>query len=95
MDKKEVKALLKKYNQELGESSIHQYISEIYRYEKNDLMKSLIKEVIYLDKYYLTFIMDKYISESTYFRLRNQLIDKIYHLLILDNKVTREEILND
>ena len=39
--------------------------------------------------------MDKYISESTYFRLKNQLIDKIYHLLILDNKVTRDEILND
>lgn len=90
-----IKLAINNYHLELNKSFIHQYLSEIYRYENDDLMKSLIKEVIYLNKYYLAFIMDKYISESTYFRLKNQLIDKIYHLLILDNKVTRDEILND
>ena len=90
-----IKLAINNYHLELNKSFIHQYLSEIYRYEKDDLMKQLIKEVIFLNKNYLTFIMDKYISESTYFRLKNQLIDKIYHLLILDNKVTRDEILND
>ena len=90
-----IKFAINNYQFEIEKSFIHSYLSEIYRYEKNELMKLLIKEVIFLNKNYLTFIMDKYISESTYFRLKNQLIDKIYHLLILDNKVTRDEILND
>ena len=95
MDKKEVKALLKKYNQELGESSIHQYISEIYRYEKDEIIKTIIKEHIYKGKSNKELIELLPVSESDYYRLKNQLIDKIYHLLILDNKVTRDEILND
>ena len=85
-----IKFAINNYHFEIEKSFIHSYLSEIYRYEKDDLTKSLIKEVIYLNKYYLTFIMDKYISESTYFRLKYQLIYKIYHLLILYNKVTRE-----
>ena len=90
-----IKFAINNYHFEIEKSFIHSYLSEIYRYEKNELMKQLIKEVIFLNKNYLLFIDENFISESTFFRLKNQLIDKIYHLLILDNKVTREEILND
>ena len=90
-----IKFAINNYHFEIEKSFIHSYLSEIYRYEKNELMKLLIKEVIFLNKNYLLFIDENFISESTFFRLKNQLIDKIYHLLILDNKVTREEILND
>ena len=90
-----IKFAINNYHFEIEKSFIHSYLSEIYRYEKNELMKLLTKEVIFLNKNYLLFIDENFISESTFFRLKNQLIDKIYHLLILDNKVTREEILND
>lgn len=90
-----IKFAINNYHFEIEKSFIHSYLSEIYRYEKNELMKQLIKEVIFLNKNYLLFIDENFISESTFFRLKNQLIDKIYHLLILDNKVTRDEILND
>ena len=90
-----IKFTINNYHFEIEKSFIHSYLSEIYRYEKNELMKLLTKEVIFLNKNYLLFIDENFISESTFFRLKNQLIDKIYHLLILDNKVTREEILND
>ena len=90
-----IKFAINNYHFEIEKSFIHSYLSEIYRYEKNELMKLLTKEVIFLNKNYLLFIDENFISESTFFRLKNQLIDKIYHLLILDNKVTRDEILND
>ena len=95
MNKKNISELIKRYHIEGVKSDVHNYLSLIYRTETNLLMKLYIKEVIYLNKNYKYFIETNYISLSGFFRLRNQLIDKIYHLLILDNKVTRDEILND
>ena len=95
MEKKEIKVLLKKYNQEFEKSKIHSYLSEIYRYENEEVIKVIIKEHVYKGKQNKEVIELLPVSESDYYRLKNQLIDKIYHLLILDNKVTREEILND
>ena len=95
MNKQNISELIKKYHLDGVTSELHKYLSLIYRTETNLLMKSYIKEVIYLNENYKYFIETNYISLSGFFRLRNQLIDKIYHLLILDNKVTRDEILND
>ena len=95
MNKKEIKSLLKKYYSELSESNIHSYLSEVYRNENNEIIKIIIKEHIYKGKSNKELVELLPVSESDYYRLKNQLIDKIYHLLILDNKVTREEILND
>ena len=95
MNKQNISELIRNYHLDGTASKIHKYLSLIYRTETNSLMKSYIKEVIYLNKNYKYFIETNYISLSSFFRLRNQLIDKIYHLLILDNKVTRDEILND
>ena len=58
-------------------------------------MKKFIKEVVFQNKNISLFLNENYISESTFYRLKNQLIDKLYHLLILDNKVSKEEILSD
>ena len=95
MEKKEIKVLLKKYNQDFEKSKIHSYLSEIYRYENDEVIKVIIKEHVYKGKQNKEVIELLPVSESDYYRLKNQLIDKIYHLLILDNKVTRDEILND
>ena len=95
MNKKEIKSLLKKYYSELSESNIHSYLSEVYRNENNEIIKIIIKEHIYKGKSNKELVELLPVSESDYYRLKNQLIDKIYHLLILDNKVTRDEILND
>ena len=95
MEKKEIKVLLKKYNQDFEKSKIHSYLSEIYRHENDEVKKVIIKEHIYKGKQNKEVIELLPVSESDYYRLKNQLIDKIYHLLILDNKVTRDEILND
>ena len=95
MNKKEIKSLLKKYYSELSESNIHSYLSEVYRNENNEIIKIIIKEHIYKGKSNKELVELLPVSESDYYRLKNQLIDKIYHLLILDNKVTRNEILND
>ena len=95
MNKKEIKSLLKKYYCELSESNIHSYLSEVYRNENNEIIKIIIKEHIYKGKSNKELVELLPVSESDYYRLKNQLIDKIYHLLILDNKVTRDEILND
>lgn len=95
MKKQEIKQLLKKYCQDFTESFIHHYLSEIYRNENNEIIKGIIKEHIYKGKLNKDVIDLLPVSESDYYRLKNQLIDKIYHLLILDNKVTRDEILND
>lgn len=90
-----IKNQLNNYHKELTKSSMHLYLHEIYRNSKDDKLKELIKKVIVNNVDYKTFIDDSFISESTYFRLKNQLIDKIYHLMILDKKVDREEILKD
>ena len=37
-----IKLAINNYHFEIEKSFIHQYLSEIYRYEKDDLMKSLI-----------------------------------------------------
>ena len=95
MNKKEIKSLLKKYYSELSESNIHSYLSEVYRNENNEIIKIIIKDHIYKGKSNKELVELLPVSESDYYRLKNQLIDKIYHLLILDNKVTRDEILND
>ena len=95
MNKKNISELIKRYHIEGVKSDVHNYLSLIYRTESDLLMKTYIKDVVYLNVYYKRFIEENYISLSGYFRLKNQLIDKIYHLLILDNIVTREEILND
>ena len=95
MNKKEIKSLLKKYYSELSESNIHSYLSEVYRNENNEIIKIIIKDHIYKGKSNKELVELLPVSESDYYRLKNQLIDKIYHLLILDNKVTRNEILND
>lgn len=76
-------------------SPLHPYLRDIYMHEKSELMKLFIKEVIYKHKDIHLFMEEQYISESTFYRLKNQLILKLYCLLILDKKVSKEEILRD
>ena len=90
-----IKNQLNNYHKELTKSSMHLYLHEIYRNSKDEILKALIIFVVIRNDDYKSFIEKHYISESTYFRLKNHLIDKIYHLMILDKKVDREEILKD
>lgn len=93
--KEQIKKLLNNYHLELSESLLHAYIHDIYRNSKDEILKALIKFVVIRNDDYKSFIKKQYISESTYFRLKNHLIDKIYHLMILDKKVDRDEILSE
>ena len=40
-----IKLAINNYHLELNKSFIHQYLSEIYRYEKDDLMKSIKRSI--------------------------------------------------
>ena len=95
MTKHEIANCLNKYYTLINKSIIHGYLRDIYMYEKTYIMKKFIKEVVFQNKNISLFLNENYISESTFYRLKNQLIDKLYHLLILDNKVSKEEILSD
>ena len=95
MKLQEIKKYLKRYKEQFDKSPIHKYLREIYYYEKDEIIKAIIKENIYGDKTNTYLISVLPVSESDYFRLKNHLIDKIYHLMILDKKVDRDEILSE
>ena len=70
-------------------------INQIIDSENSIITKNLINESIILGK------LDKYIqlnlaiSESTYYRLKHKIIEKIFNIYIFYQDVSLQEILND
>ena len=67
--------------------SIHEYGDWI--------VKKVIEENYFKDSNKKNTMNNLPISEATYYRIKQQIVDKVYSLLILKGYVKKEEILND
>ena len=100
MDKKQIRKNLKlckknldSYNDEF--IKLKQFLKEIYEYEKDTLIRSFIY-LSYIEGLSNQAVINKLpISESSFYRIKHNLINKIFDLYILENKVNKNEILNE
>lgn len=71
-----------------------EYLSLIERTENNTI-REIIRRSIAQGKKDLKVWQSVAVSESTYYRLKKQIVDKIYNLYILEGEVKMEEILEE
>ena len=71
-----------------------EYLSLIERTENNTI-REIIRRSIAQGEKDLKVRQSVAVSESTYYRLKKQIVDKIYNLYILEGEVKMEEILEE
>lgn len=71
-----------------------EYLSLIERTENNTI-REIIRRSIAQGEKDLKVWQSVAVSESTYYRLKKQIVDKIYNLFILEGEVKMEEILEE
>ena len=71
-----------------------EYLSLIERTENNTI-REIIRRSIAQGEKDLKVWQSVAVSESTYYRLKKQIVDKIYNLYILEGEVKMEEILEE
>lgn len=70
-------------------------LNQIKHVEKNEVVKKIIKQSIEEGKNDREIFVNLAMSESTYYRCKRKILEKIFNLYILSGEVTFEEIINE
>lgn len=111
MTKKELKQCLQQYIKIIGclqhkEKSVRlkimpwmyklpNILNQIKNAETNEVIKKIIKQSIEEGKTDREIFVNLAMSESTYYRCKRKILEKIFNLYILSGEVTFEEIISE
>lgn len=74
---------------------LEEYIQEILMGESSLVAQKIINESVIKGKADWKVMLDVSVSESSYYRVKRTIIERIYELYISEGLVTREEILQE